>query len=88
MVWLQDNGPEGLSWDTFHYVYELVQKGNLAFRDNRMEEVMKIVCFIFGYSVNCSSECSPFIYEYDYCQQHFLFFFLYAKCNILGLTIE
>lgn len=35
-----DNGPEGLSWDTFHYVYELVQKGNLAFRDNRMEEAI------------------------------------------------
>ncbi|CAL5201856.1 unnamed protein product [Lathyrus oleraceus] len=34
------NGPEGLEWDAFHYVYELVQKGNLAFRENRMEEAI------------------------------------------------
>ncbi|PNY05305.1 ion peptidase N-terminal domain and RING finger protein 1 [Trifolium pratense] len=37
---LVENGPEGLAWDTFHYVYELVQKGNLAFRENRMEEAV------------------------------------------------
>ncbi|KAK2441718.1 hypothetical protein P8452_20442 [Trifolium repens] len=35
-----ENGPEGLAWDTFHYVYELVQKGNLAFQENRMEEAI------------------------------------------------
>ncbi|CAI8596284.1 unnamed protein product [Vicia faba] len=34
------NGPEGLEWDAFHYVYELVQKGNLAFREKRMEEAI------------------------------------------------
>nr|AFK34325.1 unknown [Lotus japonicus] len=29
--------PEGLARDTLHHVYELVQKGNEAFRENRME---------------------------------------------------
>lgn len=58
LVGLQENGPGGLAWDTFHYVYELVQNGNSAFRENRMEEVMKIVCFLFG----CSSECCQFIF--------------------------
>ncbi|XP_027356385.1 LON peptidase N-terminal domain and RING finger protein 1 isoform X2 [Abrus precatorius] len=35
-----ENGPQGLSWDTFHCVYELVQNGNAAFRENRMEEAI------------------------------------------------
>ncbi|XP_004500017.1 uncharacterized protein [Cicer arietinum] len=35
-----ENGPGDLAWDTFHYVYELVQSGNLAFRENRMEEAI------------------------------------------------
>lgn len=35
-----EEGHEGLSWDTLHYVYELVQNGNAAFRENRMEEAI------------------------------------------------
>ncbi|KAL2340735.1 hypothetical protein Fmac_008675 [Flemingia macrophylla] len=35
-----ENGQEGLSWDTLRYVYELVQNGNAAFRENRMEEAI------------------------------------------------
>ncbi|KAJ1406283.1 Zinc finger, RING-type [Sesbania bispinosa] len=34
------NEPEGLASDTLHYVYELVQNGNAAFRENRMEEAI------------------------------------------------
>ncbi|CAL0305031.1 unnamed protein product [Lupinus luteus] len=34
------NEPEGLAWDTFLDVYELVQNGNAAFRENRMEEAI------------------------------------------------
>ncbi|KAG5035411.1 hypothetical protein JHK87_010321 [Glycine soja] len=35
-----ENGSEGLSRDTLHYVYELVKNGNVAFRENRMEEAI------------------------------------------------
>ncbi|RDX60763.1 LON peptidase N-terminal domain and RING finger protein 2, partial [Mucuna pruriens] len=35
-----ENGSEGLSRDTLHYVRELVQNGNAAFRENRMEEAI------------------------------------------------
>ncbi|KAK7301521.1 hypothetical protein RJT34_12387 [Clitoria ternatea] len=35
-----DNEPEGLSWDTFRCVYELVRNGNAAFQENRMEEAI------------------------------------------------
>ena len=35
-----ENKAEDLSWDTIHYVYELVQNGNAAFRENRMEEAI------------------------------------------------
>ncbi|XP_061372959.1 uncharacterized protein LOC133315374 isoform X1 [Gastrolobium bilobum] len=38
-VWA--NEPEGLASDTLHYVYELVQNGNAAFRENRMEEAIR-----------------------------------------------
>lgn len=41
--WLQADEPEGLARDTLHHVYELVQKGNEAFRENRMEAVITIV---------------------------------------------
>ncbi|XP_019415731.1 PREDICTED: LON peptidase N-terminal domain and RING finger protein 1-like isoform X2 [Lupinus angustifolius] len=34
------NEPEGLAWDTFRDVYELVQNGNAAFRENIMEEAI------------------------------------------------
>ncbi|KAE9604426.1 putative aminoacyltransferase, E1 ubiquitin-activating enzyme [Lupinus albus] len=34
------NEPEGLAWDTFRDVYDLVQNGNAAFRENRMEEAI------------------------------------------------
>ncbi|XP_054806061.1 uncharacterized protein LOC129308746 isoform X2 [Prosopis cineraria] len=32
--------PEGLTRETYHHVVELVQNGNVAFRDNRMEEAI------------------------------------------------
>nr|KYP55791.1 hypothetical protein KK1_002016 [Cajanus cajan] len=35
-----ENGQEGLSWDTLNYIKELVQNGNAAFRENRMEEAI------------------------------------------------
>ncbi|KAK7281788.1 hypothetical protein RIF29_10065 [Crotalaria pallida] len=37
-VWA--NEPEGLALDTYRDVYELVQNGNVAFRENRMEEAI------------------------------------------------
>ncbi|XP_006581976.1 LON peptidase N-terminal domain and RING finger protein 1 isoform X1 [Glycine soja] len=37
-----ENGSEDLSWDTLHYVYELVKNGNAAFRENRMQEAINL----------------------------------------------
>lgn len=59
LVGLQANEPEGLAWDTFRHVYELVQNGNEAFRENRMEKVtITFYCAnnLFCCSVACSFE--------------------------------
>lgn len=37
-----EEGHKGLSWDTLHYVYELVQNGNAAFQENKMEEAINL----------------------------------------------
>ncbi|XP_054822788.1 uncharacterized protein LOC129321082 isoform X2 [Prosopis cineraria] len=37
-VWAHEQ--EGLAWDTYHHIFELVHNGNMSFRENRLEEAI------------------------------------------------
>ncbi|XP_054822789.1 uncharacterized protein LOC129321082 isoform X3 [Prosopis cineraria] len=37
---LQAHEQEGLAWDTYHHIFELVHNGNMSFRENRLEEAI------------------------------------------------
>ena len=71
MIGLQENGSEGLSRDTLHYVYELVKNGNVAFRENRMEEVSVLLYILFlrGDGVLCMKYWLILIGKYHDCHE-------------------
>ncbi|KAI4343908.1 hypothetical protein L6164_011203 [Bauhinia variegata] len=63
-VW--PNQAEGsLPWDTFHHVFELVQNGNDAFRENRMQEAINFYSrannIRTGDPVILSNRCAAYI---------------------------
>lgn len=80
MIGLQENGSEGLSRDTLHYVYELVKNGNVAFRENRMEEVSVLLYILFlrGGGVLLTVLLNA-VHLYMIIAGNF--FFLYKKCK-------
>lgn len=46
-MWLQENEGEGsMSWERYSHLYDLVQMGNKAFRENRLDEVIFIYLFL------------------------------------------
>lgn len=69
LVELQANEGEGaLPWDTFKHVFNLVQNGNQAFRENRFEEVPIILFILWCHCLyfHCMpfTEIPPVIYKW------------------------